>query len=116
MLAHFGIINQISMRVRKFLWQGGKSNEKKFHLVNWNQVKCSMERGGLGIRDLEIMSTAMGEKMLWRLIIGKIYWWKHVIWKKYFTGTRQRCLESLPKIIKASQFFNLLIFPIPSIC
>ena len=38
---------------RDFLWGGGNP-EKKFHLVNWNTVCSSKERGGLGIKDLSL--------------------------------------------------------------
>jgi hypothetical protein len=45
-----GISNQISAKIRQFLWQGGKNYKKKFHLVSWQQVKHLLCRGGLGIR------------------------------------------------------------------
>lgn len=37
LLAPRGIVNQISMKIRKFLWQGGKFNHKKFHLSIGNR-------------------------------------------------------------------------------
>jgi hypothetical protein len=47
----------------------------------------------LGIRDPALLNLAMGE-MVWRLIIGKVDWWKKVFWKKYFIGSRRkRCIE-----------------------
>jgi hypothetical protein len=51
------------MKIRTFLWQGGKANHKKFHLVNWNQVTNSKKHGGLGIREPELMNLAMGAKI-----------------------------------------------------
>jgi hypothetical protein len=48
------------MKIRSFLWKGGKLNLKKFHLVNWNQVTSAKNDGGLGIRELELMKIAMG--------------------------------------------------------
>jgi hypothetical protein len=87
------IAKHISMKIRSFLWQGGKSNHKKFHLVNWNQVTSSKSHGGLGIREPELMNIAMGARLLWRLVTGNMAWWKQALWKKYFTGTRLRCLD-----------------------
>jgi hypothetical protein len=40
LLAPVGIKKAMAQEIRKFLWQGGKSNSKKFHMVNWNIV-CS---------------------------------------------------------------------------
>jgi ERCC4-type nuclease len=34
MLALVGIMHQIAQEIKKFLWKGGKSNTKKFHMVN----------------------------------------------------------------------------------
>ena len=47
------ITNIISMDIRKFLWQGGKIQNKNDHLVKWDVVKAPKLKGGLGIRDLE---------------------------------------------------------------
>jgi len=59
---------------KTLLWQGGKANTKKFHLVNWNTVRSPHERGGLEIRDSLITNQAMGAKILWRYISGKAAW------------------------------------------
>jgi hypothetical protein len=48
--------NESDLNARKFLWQGGKSNEKKISSCNWNVVKNPREHGGLGIRDLALMN------------------------------------------------------------
>jgi len=51
LLAPMGIKKSLAQAIRKCLWQGGKSNTKKFHLVNWNLVKSPKDHGGLGVRD-----------------------------------------------------------------
>jgi hypothetical protein len=38
LLAPKCIANQMAKRIHTFLWKGGKTAQKKFHLVNWNQV------------------------------------------------------------------------------
>ena len=47
------VMNNSCMEIRKFLWQGGKVHNKKFHLVKWSIVKAPKHKGGLGIRDPE---------------------------------------------------------------
>jgi len=84
-LLPLGCINkQISKLIRKFLWQGGKGNEHKFHLVNYNLVKQPKKLGGLAIKDLELMNLALGEKLVWRLLSNSNEWWKKSFIRKYF--------------------------------
>lgn len=51
----------------------------------------------------------MGAKLLWRLVIGKKAWWKQALWKKYFTGSRARCLDYPPKATSSLSIFKLLL-------
>ena len=94
------------MVIRKFLWQGGKVQKKKFHLVKWDTVKTSKSRGGLGIRDPEKMNKALGPKLIWRLVIGKKEWWKEVIRKKYIKIPRSKILDN-PWIGKGTSLWLL---------
>jgi hypothetical protein len=43
------VVNRIKKIQRDFLW-GGMGDEKKLHLISWNQVCRSLRAGGLGIR------------------------------------------------------------------
>jgi hypothetical protein len=70
-LAPQRVLNQISMQIRKFLWHGGKSNEKKSTLVKWNVVRNPRDRGDLEMRYPTLMNLAMGVKLLWRMISEK---------------------------------------------
>jgi hypothetical protein len=47
MLAPIGIMQQMEREISKFLWQGGKANTKKFHLINWTIVRSPNKNGGL---------------------------------------------------------------------
>ena len=67
------VTNSICMEIRKFLWQGGKVQNKKFHLVNWSTFKAPKRKGGLGIRDPEQMNKALGAKLVWRMATGSNY-------------------------------------------
>jgi hypothetical protein len=109
LLAPKFISNQIVKKIRSFLWKGGKSTQTKFHLVNWNQVTSDKNHGGLGIREPTLMNIAMGDKLLWRLIIGNLTWWKKAIWKKYFTRNRLRCVDLHPKVDIGSPIFKFIL-------
>ena len=92
-LAPKKVITSICKEIRKFLWQGGKTQTKKFHLVKWEIIKRAKSHGGLGIRDPELTSKAMGAKLIWRLVSGKKEWWKEVLRKKYIKKPRTKMLD-----------------------
>ena len=58
------ILAQISKLLRDFLWEGGKGNQKKLHLVNWDILKRPIVKGGLQIRDPELENLALGGKLI----------------------------------------------------
>jgi hypothetical protein len=66
-LAPKSVTDQISKLLREFLWQGGKGNLHKFHLVRWETVKCPIAEGGLHIRDPAMVNQAFGGKIVWNL-------------------------------------------------
>jgi hypothetical protein len=66
--APVGIKKELAIITRKFLWQGGKVNGKKFHMFKWATTCAPKENGGLGIRDLEKINLALGAKVIWRVI------------------------------------------------
>jgi hypothetical protein len=103
LLAPTYFCNSFARELQRFLWQGGKSNSKRFHPVNWKIVYASKTHGGLGIRDPIIMNKFLGAKILWRLITGKKELWKFVLNKKYFSGPRMRCIDNLASHSSFSQ-------------
>jgi hypothetical protein len=56
MLTPVGVMQQIGRAIRKFLWQGGKSKSKKYHLINWSTIRAPSEQGGIDIKDPQIMN------------------------------------------------------------
>lgn len=74
--------------------QNAKINTRKFHLINWNTVLSPKDNGGLDIKDLVLINLAPGAEVLWRLVAGKIEWWKQVLFKNYFQGSRKSCLDA----------------------
>jgi hypothetical protein len=93
LLAPQSIKTSIYHLLRGFLWEGGKTKTKKFHLVNWDIVKHPQKNGGLGIKDPTVSNLATGEKILWNLISRRKDWWKTTLLKKYLAGDRLKCLE-----------------------
>ena len=65
----FPLPRKVKIRLEKiqrdFLWGGGNL-ERKIHLVNWDIVYSSKEKGGLGIRSLSNFNKALLEKWNWR--------------------------------------------------
>jgi hypothetical protein len=99
LLAPKGVLDKISRALRSFLWAGGKTNTKKFHLINWKQVFQPLSKGGLAIRDPTIMNISLGAKLAWRLISGNPDWWKLALLNKYFHSSRPRCFDgSIPSL------------------
>jgi hypothetical protein len=107
LLAPKSIVNQIDVLLRRFLWEGGKNGERKIHLVSWDKVKAPKREGGLQIRDVSMQNLAMGGKILWSMINGKASWSTKALWKKYFLGHKERCLDWPPMTMKGSPIFNL---------
>jgi hypothetical protein len=76
-------------------------------LVSWGKAINPYTEGGLQIRDLRSKNLALGAKLLWNLVTGKLTWSKHALWKKYFTGARRRCLDTTPKVSEGSYIFTV---------
>jgi hypothetical protein len=106
-------LKNLAQAIKKFLWQGGKSNTKRFHLENWNLVRSPKDHGGLGVRDIELVNIALGSKLLWRMVTGKNEWWKKALLKKYFSGERRRCLDNPPSRQVGSPIWKLLWASLP---
>ena len=86
LLAPSSVISKIETLFKNFLWEGGKGNLKKPHLVSWDKVQRTYREGGLQVRSIHAQNLAMGTKILWQIVSGKTSWSKKVLWKKYFSG------------------------------
>jgi len=109
LLAPKGILVKIEGLLRRFLWKGGKNNEKRLHLVGWGKVTKPIMEGGLQLRDMHSYNLALGSKILWNLVSGSLNWSKKALWKKYFMGDRRRCLDSHPRVLQGSPVFSLCL-------
>jgi hypothetical protein len=115
LLAPQNVKSSISSLLRRFLWEGGKTDKKKYHLIKWDIVKHPKENGGLGIRDPGLSNLAMGAKILWNLVSRKNDWWKRILQKKYLVGSRLRCLDQRHSLDSGSPIGKLLSASIPLI-
>ena len=81
-LAHALVIHKMEGMLRKFLWEGGKGNEKKIHLISWKKIQKPRYEGGLQVRSLSSQNLALGAKLLWKIVTGKDSWSKKALMKK----------------------------------
>ena len=76
------IAKRLEKLQKDFLWGGG-SLERKVHLINWEVVCTQKEKGGLGIRKIDLLNKALLGKWIWRFAFEKDNLWKKVIGVKY---------------------------------
>ena len=99
-------MEQISKLLRDFLWQGGKGNQDKIHLISWDIVKRDITEGGLQIRDPALVNMALGGKILWKLHNEPKHLVSQALMHKYADGTALRNLQACSSV-KFSQTWNL---------
>ena len=76
----------VAKYIRKYMWEGGKHNEKKHHLINWTTVRLGRSSVGLAIKDLHLMNIALGAKIAWHSVNNEHCWWKEALTKTYLIG------------------------------
>lgn len=105
---------QIELIIRGFLWQGGKSESKKFSLVKWDQITLPYKKGGMSIRLPAHLNLALRTKIEWRLITGKGCWWKQFLESKYMNHAQSLLLVEGTSIRPSSQVWKLVkkFFPL----
>jgi len=108
MLALVGDMQQVSQEIKNKLWQGGKTNTNKFHLVYWATVGSPKKYGGLEIKDPTLMNLALGANLIWRMILGQPYWWKKIFIQTTLVEIVCSVLTTLLNLKKAHTFGNSL--------
>lgn len=96
-----GICENIDKRIRGFIW-GNKEGERKIHLMSWDTVTKSKERGGLGMRKAREMNLAFLAKLKWRFNKERDKLWVKVLRSKY----AGQCNDN-GDILKTHGAFNL---------
>jgi hypothetical protein len=107
LLAPSTTIQQMEAMQRIFLWEGGKQTGRRLHLINWDKISKPLLEGGLNFKNTKMENLALGEKLLWHIVSGDTAWSKEALWKKYFRGTRKRCIENPCRETKGSPIYNL---------
>ena len=69
----------------RFLW-GSSETRRKVHLVNWERVCMSKERGGLGVKRVKDMNDSLLMKWWWRYGKEENAMWRRIIAGKYGEG------------------------------
>eukprot|EP00253_Pinus_taeda_P027885 PITA_27885 len=103
MAAPLGICTRIREVIRNFIWRGA-DQKKKWALASWSQLTERKEKGGLGLRDPEILNKVLGAKLWWRwlggaMIFGKPYGKKTNFWEdKWHQKERLSSIPGLHQI------------------
>eukprot|EP00253_Pinus_taeda_P005951 PITA_05951 len=122
LLAPKYVTDQIATLIRNFLWQGGKGNEKKLHLVKWDTVKRPIDEGGLQIRDPSFINKSLGGKLLWKIISDPSHSISIILQSKYSDkeAIRKMQIQSTAAssqvrrlCCKSSEFFKKHMYRIP---
>ncbi|XP_026384917.1 uncharacterized protein LOC113280517 [Papaver somniferum] len=82
--APISVIKILEKKMRNFLWEF-KEGAKTSHLVNWDLVRATKEKGGLGVCNLKIMNLALLAKWCWRFGVEKNKLWYKIVEDKYGT-------------------------------
>jgi hypothetical protein len=107
LLAPGFIIQKMEAMQRSFLWEGGKQTGRRLHLISWEKISKPLLEGGLSFKKTQVQNLALGAKLLWHIVSGDLAWSKEALWKKYFRGARERCLENPCREVKGSPLFSL---------
>jgi hypothetical protein len=84
---------------RDFLW-GGVNGTKKLSWIKWKVVCKDKKKGGLGVRDLEVMNTSLLLKWRWRLLNREDSpLWKEVLVAKYGNNIVNNVRLSLEEVV-----------------
>lgn len=122
MMAPKHISDQISRYIRNFLWNGGRGNNNRFHLIKWETVKRPMAEGGLQVRDPGQANVALGCKMLWQLCVEPNHPVSKILHEKYLKNRSIMSYkpEKHPKgtqawklCVKGIEFFRSELYRIP---
>lgn len=76
------ICDDIDRKSRRFLW-GGNEEQRKVHLVAWENVSKNRDEGGLGIRSMRQANSAFLAKLGWRVLAEPQALWSRVLRVKY---------------------------------
>ena len=98
------VIEKLDKHRKRFFWQEHEGR-KRYHLVRWNRICRSKEKGGLGVKDLHKQNLSLLTKWWWKLET-KQGLWQDVIRAKYFN---QDTLTSVKTKFNDSQIWKAIM-------
>lgn len=72
------VLQEIHSIQSTFLWSGSE-NKKKVHWVSWKTVCEKKEKGGLSVKDVEVLNLALLNKWKWRIMNEKDVVWFNLL-------------------------------------
>ncbi|XP_072074344.1 uncharacterized protein [Arachis hypogaea] len=86
------VSNKIDKVCRDFLW-GNSEGERKIHLMNWDKICQTKEKGSLGIRKAQETNQLFLMKLAWGLTHKRQSLWVQIMRAKYGRGE-----DIIPKV------------------
>ena len=94
LLAPKSASSQIPKLLIDFIWNGGKGNQNKMHMVSWDTLTRPTSEGGLQIRDPILANLALGGKLMWNIFVDKNHPTSKIFRMKYLKGGSLRNLST----------------------
>lgn len=92
---------------RQFLWSGNLLSSK-WSLVKWENVCRLKHAGGLGLRSMALVVTALAAKLYWRWYNCQDQEWAKILTLKYFPSADCSEVPHLPLVGKGSCIWDTL--------
>lgn len=89
------ITDAINRVQRDFIW-GTTTEKRKLHLLNWDTIASTRDKGGLGVQKNEIRNRAILVILAWRVIQNPNNLWNKVLVSKYH---RSRAASTTKRIV-----------------
>ncbi|KAJ4757443.1 RNA-directed DNA polymerase (reverse transcriptase)-related family protein [Rhynchospora pubera] len=78
-----GILKKLNSLLAKFFW-GKIGQERYMALISWKKVCVPIEKGGLGVKDIQCFGEALFQKVVWTLMSNDRTMWAQVVKAKYY--------------------------------
>lgn len=79
---------KIEQLCRRFLWGSSDDSSKRFYPIAWNTICAPRCAGGLGVRNLADVNTALVTKLAWSICVDENKPWVKLIKAKYLRGRK----------------------------
>ena len=94
--------------MRNFLWND-RYKDNKLALIKWENICKPKALGGLGIKNLQWKSEALGEKLIWQLYHEYNHKWVKILYNKYLIVEDLLSIFRISSPPKGSECWNFMI-------